>query len=102
MYLIFTHVRIIKQNESAGKEIKHASRKKLGRAVACVGYVLGGGCELVEAAARGEDDERDLGVAEDGELVRLLEQAVAALGEGHLPVYLVLNPLQLHLAATHL
>ena len=36
--------------------------------------------ELVELAAVGEDDERDLGVAEHGELVRLLEQAVAALG----------------------
>ena len=50
----------------------------------------------------GEEDERDLGVAEDGELVGLLEQSVPALGEGHLPADLVLDPLQLHLAATHL
>ena len=63
---------------------------------------LPGAAELVELAAAGEDDERDLGVAEHGELVGLLEQAVAALGEGDLAVDLVLDPLQLHLAATHL
>ena len=50
----------------------------------------------------GEEDERDLGVAEEGELVGLLEQAVAALGERHLAADLVLDPLQHHLAATHL
>jgi len=49
----------------------------------------------------GEEDERDLGVAEDGELVGLLEQAVPALGEGHLPADLVLDPLQHHLPAPH-
>jgi len=57
--------------------------------------------ELVELAAAGEDDERHLGVAEHGELVGLLEEAVAALGEGHLAVDLVLDPLQLHLPAPH-
>jgi hypothetical protein len=57
--------------------------------------------ELEELAAVGEDDEGDLGVAEDGELVRLLEQAVAALGEGDLAVDLVLDPLQLHPAPPH-
>ena len=51
--------------------------------------------ELVELAAVGEDDERDLGVAEHGELVGLLEQSVPALGEGDLAVDLVLDPLQL-------
>lgn len=54
---------------------------------------------LVEAAAAGEDDERDLGVAEHRELVRLLEQAVAALAEGHLPVRRVLDALDLDLAS---
>jgi hypothetical protein len=52
---------------------------------------------LVEAAAAGEDDERDLGVAEHRELVRLLEQAVAALAEGDLPVRRVLDALDLDL-----
>jgi len=40
---------------------------------------------LVEAAPAGEDDERHLGVAEDGELVSLLEKPVATLAEGDLP-----------------
>jgi len=53
---------------------------------------------LIEAAAAGEDDERDLGVAEHRELVRLLEEAVAALAEGHLPVRRVLDALDLSLA----
>ena len=53
---------------------------------------------LIEAAAAGEDDERDLGVAEHGKLVRLLEEAVAALAEGDLPVRRVLDALDLSLA----
>jgi len=53
---------------------------------------------FVEAAAAGEDDERDLGVAEHRELVRLLEEAVAALAEGDLPVRRVLDALDLDLA----
>jgi hypothetical protein len=64
--------------------------------------VPGVGGVLIELALGGEDDDGDLGVAEDGDLVRLLEQPVPALGEGHLPVYLVLYPLQLHLASPHL
>jgi len=58
--------------------------------------------ELVELAAAGEDDERHLGVAEHGELVGLLEEAVAALGEGHLAVDLVLDPLQLDPSPPHI
>ena len=70
------------------------------RAGACVCIPLPA-AELVELAAVGEDDERDLGVAEHGDLVRLLEQPRAALGEGHLAVDLVLDPLQLHPAPPH-
>jgi hypothetical protein len=62
---------------------------------------LPGAAELVELAAAGEDDERDLGVAEHGELVGLLEQAVAALGEGDLAVDLVLDPLELNSSPPH-
>lgn len=50
---------------------------------------------LVEAAAAGEDDERDLGVAEHGELVGLLEEAVPALAEGDLAIGGVLDSLDL-------
>ena len=56
---------------------------------------------LVEPPVGGEDDERDLGVTEHGDLVRLLQQPVPALGEGHLAVDLVLDPPQLHRPAPH-
>jgi hypothetical protein len=62
----------------------------------------GGAGELVELSPGGEDDEGDLGVAEDGELEGLLEQAVAALGEGDLAAGGVLNPPQLRLPPHHL
>jgi hypothetical protein len=67
-----------------------------------VGSVVPGAGELVELAPCGEDDEGDLGVAEDGELERLLEQAVAALGEGDLAAGRVFNPLHLRLPPHHL
>jgi hypothetical protein len=63
-------------------------------------YVPGGG-EVVELAVRGEDDDADVGVAEDGELPGLFEQPGAALAEGHLPVHRVLDAPQLHLAPRH-
>ena len=57
--------------------------------------------ELVELAAAGEDDERHLGVAEDGELVSLLEEPVATLAEGDLPARVVLDPLDLNPSPPH-
>jgi len=57
---------------------------------------------LVELPLSGEDDERDLRIAENGDLVGLLQQPVPALGEGHLAVDLVLDPAQLHRSAPHL
>jgi len=85
------------------EEGRWGSRQKKKRQVAGAGdaHVPWGGGELEEAAAAGEDDERDLGVAQQRQLVRLLEQPVPALGERHLPADLVLDPLQLHLAAPH-
>lgn len=59
------------------------------------------GGEVVELAVCGEDDDADVGVAEDGELPGLLEQPGAALAEGHLPVHRVLDAPQLHLAPRH-
>ena len=56
---------------------------------------------LVEAAAGGEDDQGDLGFAEDGELIGLLEQPVPALAEGHLAARRVLDPLDLDLPPPH-
>ena len=63
----------------------------------------GGGAGVLEhPAGAGEDDDADARVAEHGELVGLLEQPAPALGEGHLPVRGVLDPLDLDLPATHL
>lgn len=53
-------------------------------------------------AGGGEHDDGDLGVAEHGELPRLLHDPRAALGVGDLPVGRVLDPLNLDLAAPHL
>lgn len=55
---------------------------------------------MVLAGGR-EHDDGDLGVAEHGELARLLHDPGAALGVGHLPVGRVLDPLYLDLAAPH-
>ena len=57
--------------------------------------------EVAEAIGGREHDERDVDVAQDGELVGLLDEAIAALGEGHLPVGVVLDPLDLQLHAAH-
>ena len=56
---------------------------------------------LVEAATTGEDDERDLGVAEDGQFIGFLEQPVPALAEGDLAARVVLDPLDLDLSSPH-
>ncbi|KAG6530207.1 hypothetical protein ZIOFF_012430 [Zingiber officinale] len=57
--------------------------------------------ELVELPPSGEDDERDLGVAEDGELVRLLEEAISPLRKGYLPAGRVLYTPHLGLPPHH-
>jgi len=61
-----------------------------------------GARELRELAGGGEDDERDVGVAEHRELLRLLEQPAPALGVGHLPRCRVLYPPYLPPLARHL
>lgn len=57
--------------------------------------------EGAEAFGRGEHEECDVDVAEDGELVCLLDEPVPALGEGHVPVRVVLDPLDGQLHAPH-
>jgi len=54
-----------------------------------------GAGELGELPRGGEDDERDVGIAENGELLGLLEEAAAALGERDLPRRRALYPLYL-------
>lgn len=68
-----------------------------------VNGLRGGGANvLVDFAGARNHDERDLGVAEDGELVGLLEESVPSLGVGHLPVGRVLYPPDLDLPPRHL
>jgi len=81
--------------------IMAALEREIGREMDAVPPYIPGGGEVVELAVRGEDDDADVGVAEDGELPGLLEQPGAALAEGHLPVHRVLDAPQLHLAPRH-
>lgn len=53
-------------------------------------------------AGAAKDDDGDLGVAEDGDLLCLLDQPVPPLGVGHLPVVGVLYPLYLYLPSPHI
>lgn len=57
--------------------------------------------ELVQLAARGEDDNCDLRIAEDRQLKGLLEEAVPPLRERDLPARIVLYPPQLGLPSHH-
>jgi len=57
---------------------------------------------LVEAAGAGENHEADLGIAEDSELLSLLEDPVPAFGEGHLPARGVVDPADHNLSPPHL
>eukprot|EP00967_Tisochrysis_lutea_P096817 scaffold141984_cov31-Tisochrysis_lutea.AAC.1 len=47
----------------------------------------------------GEDDDRNIGVAQDGELSRLLHDTQLALGERHLAMTVILDPRDLNLTA---
>lgn len=58
--------------------------------------------KLEELPFGGEDDESDIGVAQDGDLVGFLEQPSPSLRESHLPTDLVLDPLQLNPPSSHL
>ncbi|RRT74377.1 hypothetical protein B296_00032395 [Ensete ventricosum] len=57
--------------------------------------------EMAEASGGGEHDESDVDVAQDGQLVGLLDEAISTLGEGHLAIGVVLYPLYLELNSTH-
>lgn len=56
----------------------------------------------MEPAGAGEDDEADLRIAEDGELLGLLQQPAPPLREGHLPVRRVVDPPYHYLPPPHL
>lgn len=56
---------------------------------------------LEELPGGGEDDEGDVSVAEDRELLSLLEEAPTPLQQGHLPGRCVVYPLDLNLLPRH-
>lgn len=55
----------------------------------------------MEFASAGEHNNRNLGIAENGELVGLLEKAIASFGVSDLAVGGVLYPLDLDLSTSH-
>lgn len=59
-------------------------------------------CEFVELSSRREDYERNLRIAENGELKSLLQKTAAPLREGDLTAGGVLYPLHLGFASHHL
>lgn len=63
---------------------------------------LRGGAVVGDLAGAGEDEDGDLGVAEDADLPGLLDDPIPPLREGHLPIRRVLDPLDLDLPSTHL
>ena len=57
--------------------------------------------KLVQFSSIGEDDESNLGIAKHGELISFLQQTISSFREGHLPVDLVLYPLQFYSSSSH-
>ena len=53
-------------------------------------------------AFSGEDDESHISIAQHRNLARFLKQARPSLGESHLPIDLVLDPLQIHSSPPHI
>ena len=57
--------------------------------------------ELVGLAGGGEDDDGDLGVAENGQLISFLQNAIPTFREAHLPTCRIFNSLHLNFASSH-
>lgn len=55
----------------------------------------------VELAGPGEDDEGNLGITENGKLIRLLQEPLSSLRKCDLSVGPVLYPLHLYLPSSH-
>jgi hypothetical protein len=82
----------MKSNEKENERIENGGRVRRRGGAAGDDECVPGASELGELAGGGEDDERDVGIAEHGELLRLLEQPPAALRERHLPRRRALYP----------
>lgn len=57
--------------------------------------------KLVQLSSIGEDDKSNLGIAKNGKLIGFLQKSVPSLCKSHLPVDLVLDPLQLYPPSSH-
>ena len=57
---------------------------------------------LIKTATAGKDDKSNFSITQDGQLVGFLQQPIAALTEGHLPVCCVLYSLYLNFASSTL
>lgn len=57
--------------------------------------------KLVQLSSIGENDESNLSITKNGKLISFLQKAISSLCKGHLPVDLVLYPLQLNPTSSH-
>lgn len=64
-------------------------------------YVPGISRVLAELSFSREDDECDIGITENGDLMSFLQQSRPPFWESHLPIDLVLYPLQRHPSSSH-
>ena len=62
---------------------------------------LPGACELEELPFTGEKDDSNLGIAENRQVVRFLEQSSTAFGEGNLSGRGIFDSPEFSLAANH-
>lgn len=58
--------------------------------------------KFIGFSMRGENQNPNISIAEDGELLCLLEETGSALAEGDLSVHRVLDPLHLNLSSGHI
>ena len=60
-----------------------------------------GAREIIELASTGEDDDSNLRVAQDRQLLSLLQQPIPPLGKRHLPARRIIDPPNHYLPSPH-
>lgn len=58
--------------------------------------------KLIKLATAGEDDKCNLSITKNREFISFLKKAISPFRKGHLPIDLVLNPLEFNSSPTHL
>lgn len=64
-------------------------------------YVLWCATKLIQLPTVWEDDECHLSITQNWEFISLLQQPISSFSKSHLPVNLVLDPLQFNSSSTH-